>query len=43
MKHEEENPLVCVRTEATSISQKFLLAALIVSALPSLFVPLEQS
>ncbi len=36
-------PIVCVKTKATNISQKFLLAALIVSALSSLFVPLEPS
>ncbi len=35
MKHEEENPLVCVKTEATSISQKSPLAVFVVLALSS--------
>ncbi len=42
MKHEEEHSLVCVKTEATSIIQKSLLAALLVSALSSL-VSVKQS
>lgn len=42
MEHDEEIPIVCVKTRTTSIGNKSLLSALVDAALSSLF-PIQQS